>query len=126
MAVCPCGSEGCECIAAVVNTCDEGLTCCAPGEIGGQGTCQTRCSCTAIGCACTTGVDGACDEGLACCGIGSNAPGSIGACLTECATDSPCPGSEGCECGAVWKCDDGLICCGATEDGETGICHAEC
>ena len=126
MTACPCGSEGCACIGSVVNTCDEGLTCCAPGEIGGEGTCQHACTCTGEGCACTTGVEGACDDGLSCCGIGSSAPGSIGACLSACATDAPCPGSEGCECGAVWKCNNPLACCGATEEGGTGICQFDC
>jgi len=125
MSGCPCGSEGCDCVGSALNTCDAGLICCAPGAIGGQGTCQSACTCTSEGCACTTGVDGACDEGLSCCGIGSTAPGSIGACLTACATDSPCPGAEGCECGDVWKCNDGLICCGATVGG-SGICAEEC
>ncbi len=126
MEACPCGSEGCTCVAGVVNTCDSGLTCCAPGEIGGVGTCQYACTCTGEGCACTTGVDGTCDDGLSCCGIGSQAPGSIGVCLTACAADTPCPGAEGCECGEVWKCNDGLSCCGATSDGGAGICEVEC
>jgi len=126
MATCPCGAEGCACVASVVNTCDSGLTCCAPGEIGGVGTCQYACTCTGEGCACTTGVDGTCDDGLSCCGIGSQAPGSTGVCLTACAANTPCPGAEGCECGEVWKCNDGLVCCGATSDGGTGICDVEC
>jgi hypothetical protein len=125
MSDCPCGSEGCDCVGSALNTCDPGLICCAPGAIGGQGTCQSACTCTSEGCACTTGDDGACDDGLSCCGIGSTAPGSIGACLTACATNSPCPGSDGCECGDVWKCNDGLTCCGATVSG-SGICAASC
>lgn len=125
MTTCPCGNEGCACIAAVVNTCDDGLTCCAPGEIGGAGTCQYECSCTGEGCACSVGVDGTCNDDLSCCGIGSQNPGSIGVCLTACATDAYCPGSDGCECGDVWQCNDDLICCGADESG-TGICQAAC
>jgi hypothetical protein len=125
MSDCPCGDAGCACIGSALNTCGAGLTCCAPGAAGGQGTCQQACSCTGEGCACTTGVDEACDEGLSCCGIGSSAPGSIGACLSACATDSPCPGAENCECGDVWKCNEGLVCCGA-DDGGAGICAEEC
>lgn len=125
MSDCPCGGEGCDCIGSALNTCDAGLVCCAPGAIGGHGTCQYACTCTSEGCSCTTGVDGDCDDGLVCCGIGSTAPGSIGACLTACATNSPCPGAEGCECGDLWKCNDGLTCCGATAGG-SGICAAEC
>ncbi len=126
MTTCPCGSEGCTCIAAEVSTCDDGLICCAPGEIGGVGTCQYACTCSGEGCACTTGLDGTCDTGLVCCGIGSQAPGSIGVCLTFCDTSAPCPGAEGCECGPIWKCNDGLICCGAVHDDDPGICGSDC
>ena len=126
---CPCGSEGCHCIGSMVNTCDEGLICCAPGEIGSDGTCQYSCSCSYEGCSCTTGFDGACDAGLSCCGIFSSDPGSIGACLSSCSTSTnPCPGAEGCECipDTAWICNDGLACCGATDTGDSGICQSAC
>ncbi|MEZ4506905.1 MAG: hypothetical protein R2848_13910 [Thermomicrobiales bacterium] len=126
---CPCGYEGCYCVGSVVNTCDDGLICCAPGEIGGEGTCQYSCSCSYEGCSCTTGVDGACDAGLSCCGIFSSDPGNIGACLSSCSNGStnPCPGADGCECipGTSWICNAGLVCCGA-EAGESGICASSC
>jgi hypothetical protein len=126
---CPCGYEGCHCIGSVINTCDDGLICCAPGEIGGDGSCQYACTCSYEGCSCTTGVDGACDAGLSCCGIFSSDPGSIGACLTSCANGSsnPCPGGDGCECipDTAWVCNDGLVCCGA-DNGESGICASAC
>lgn len=118
-----CTGEGCDCVAGVAGTCDDGLSCCGASVLGGSGTCLSSCPCGSEGCYCVAAVISTCDDGLICC-----APGEIGGegtCQYSCAC-----GDEGCACttGVDGACNDGLSCCGigSTLPGSIGVCLTAC